>query len=143
MLQKQIPDQVTKIYTSISRPVLEYTSPVWSPWLQTDIKLLEATQKRALSLSTTEIQLESLENRRERAQLIEVYKLLSGLYKTTPERMFAPYNYMTNRLGIIFQVSNSPADQTQPMRRKMADHNTFSLFRSANAPLRKHDFVDE
>ena len=41
--------QMTKNYETVSRPVLEYASTVWSPWLKKDIELLENTQDRESS----------------------------------------------------------------------------------------------
>jgi len=82
------PDMIKSIYTSVSRPVLEYASPIWSPWLQKEISLIENTQRRALALANSEIHLESLESRRERAQLIETYKILNKNYKINPEELF-------------------------------------------------------
>ena len=69
-------------------PVLEYASTVWSPWLKKDTELLECTQDRALRLGNTNHVYETLEERRNRAQLMETYKYLNNYYKTPPERFF-------------------------------------------------------
>ncbi len=47
-------DQATllQLYTSLVRPHLEYTAPVWDPHLQRDIQLLERAQKFACSMCT-------------------------------------------------------------------------------------------
>ena len=44
--------QMTTIYETVSKPVLENTLTVWSPWLKKDIELLERTQDRTLRLGT-------------------------------------------------------------------------------------------
>ena len=62
--------QMTKNYETVSRPVLEYASTVWSPWLKNDAELLE---DRALRLGNTNHVYETLEERRNRAQLMETY----------------------------------------------------------------------
>ena len=80
--------QMKKIYETVSRAVLEYASTVWSPWLKKDIELLEYTQDRALRLGNTNHVYETLEERRNRAQLMDTYKYLNNYYKTPPERFF-------------------------------------------------------
>ena len=46
-------EQMSKIYETVSRPVLEYASTVWSPWLKKDIELMESAQDKALNLAST------------------------------------------------------------------------------------------
>ena len=43
---------LTTLYKSLIQPHLEYTSPVWNPYLDKDIKLLESVQKMALKICT-------------------------------------------------------------------------------------------
>ena len=81
-------DKVKILYTSIIRPALEYASPVWSPWLKKDIDLLENTQKRCLNLASQRIDLETLQERRKRTDLLETFKFNTGLYKTQKEKIF-------------------------------------------------------
>ena len=61
---------------------------VWSPWLKKDIELLECTQDRALRLGNTNHVYETLEERRNRAQLMDTYEYLNNYYITPPERFF-------------------------------------------------------
>ena len=77
-----------KIYERVSRPVLEYASSVWSPWLKKDIELLDCTQDRALKLGNTNHVYETLKERRNRAQLMETLKYLNNYYQSPPERFF-------------------------------------------------------
>ena len=71
--------------SKISRPVLEYASTVWSPWLKKDIELMESAQDRALNLASGPHGCDTLEERRERTQLTETYcKYLNGHYRTPP-----------------------------------------------------------
>ena len=67
-------EQMSKIYETVSRPVLEYASTVWSPWLKKDIELMESAQDRALNLASAPYGCDTLEERRERTQLTETYK---------------------------------------------------------------------
>ena len=75
--------------TALVRPKLEYCVQAWRPYLKKDIDLLEKVQKRATrlmikdrSLSYEEmlqrLGLTSLETRRLRGDLIEVFKIFKG-----------------------------------------------------------------
>ena len=81
--------QMTNIYTKQSAD--QFLRIVWSPWLKKDIELgllLERTQDRALRLDSTNHVYGTLEERRNRAQLMETYKYLNNYYKTPPKRFF-------------------------------------------------------
>ncbi len=82
--------KVLTLYTSLVRPILEYASPVWSPWQAGDKELLEKTQRKCLRLCQEDINLESLESRRDRMDLVETFKFKKGCYKTLPTDMFTP-----------------------------------------------------
>ena len=43
-------DKICTLYKSIIRPILEYGSPAWNPWLQKYIDMLEKVQRRCLKL---------------------------------------------------------------------------------------------
>ena len=81
-----------QLYNSIVRPHLEYASSVWSPHFKKDILLiaLENVQRRATRLVKSlfgqtysqrlrALGLPSLEYRRERSDLVEVYKILNNI----------------------------------------------------------------
>ena len=53
-----------------------------------DIELLKYMQDRALRLGNTNHVYETLEERRNRAQLMDTYKYLNNYYITPPERFF-------------------------------------------------------
>lgn len=78
-----------KMYKSVVRPHLEYCSSVWSPHYKKDKELLEKIQHRFTRLFKELRQLTyaerlhalglwSLEERRNRADLVEVYKMING-----------------------------------------------------------------
>ena len=71
----------------ISVSHLEYCIQAWNPWLIKDKEILEKIQKRAISMTsglsgTTyednlgEVELTTLENRRKRGDMIQVWKIL-------------------------------------------------------------------
>ena len=97
---------------TLAQPILEYTSPVWSPHLAKDIHEIEKVQRRALLITLGQrleeiayedrgkiLKWNSLERRREFLSLVECYKtafnlnglnfsdyfeLLCGSTKTSP-----------------------------------------------------------
>ena len=79
------------LYKALIRPILEYANPVWHPTLRKHINLIEGVQRRftkkIIGCSSLdyeerlkELNLPSLEYRRVRGDLIEVYKILHHLY---------------------------------------------------------------
>jgi len=113
------------------RPQLEYCSPAWSPHYQKDKALLEKVQHRFTRLfpelrlvdyeeRLKKLNLWSLEERRNRADLIELYKMSRGLASVPLENLFvlAPShvpihgdilgNWPSLTSGQIQDVSSSP-----------------------------------
>ena len=81
-----------KGYTTYVRPHLEYAVQVWNPYAKKDVATLEKVQRRATKIPhllkhlTYEerlhnLNLTSLEARRERGDLIQLYKIESGINK--------------------------------------------------------------
>ena len=77
------------LFKSLVRPHLEYCVQAWRPHLQKDIDLIEGVQRRATKLIPSLkvksyqdrlqiLKLPTLENRRLRGDMIEVFKLLTG-----------------------------------------------------------------
>ena len=82
-------DIVLPLYKSLVRPLLEYAVQFWNPHYAKDILTLERVQRRATKLIPSlrnlpykvrlqKLRLHTLELRRLRGQLIEVYKILNG-----------------------------------------------------------------
>jgi len=80
------------LYTSLVRPHLEYASSVWNSLLQQEIDELERVQRRATKIPENaykkvydsrlkEWGLTSLEVRRKRGDLIQIYKSINGIEK--------------------------------------------------------------
>ena len=80
---------MTKLYKSMVRPSLYYCVQAWRPHLKKDIDALERVQKRAIRMITECrgkdyekrlecVNLTMLEMQRERADMLEVYKIMNG-----------------------------------------------------------------
>ena len=95
-------DKVTwiKLYKTYVRCHLEYAVQAWSPWTQADKDLLEAVQKRAVRMVSglqgkeykdrlEELGLTTLEDRRVRGDMIEVWKILHGKEDVLPGTWFS------------------------------------------------------
>lgn len=79
-----------RLYTTYIRPHLEYAVAVWNPYLQRDIEVLERVQHRATKVSRElkkmtyedrcrQLKLTSLVERRIRGDMIQQFKISSGL----------------------------------------------------------------
>lgn len=90
---------ITKFYKALVRPKLEYCVQAWRPFLQKDIDKLEKVQRRATrlvsqcrGLSYDErlkiTGLTSLEKRRNRGDMIEVFKIIKGFSKIDRNKLF-------------------------------------------------------
>ena len=96
------------LYKSMVRPHIEYATQVWSPQYKKDKITLENVQRRATRLvksikhlSYSErlktLGLPTLEYRRERADMIQVYKILHDIDKADRERLFQMAAYTSTR----------------------------------------------
>ena len=82
------PMVIKKLYCGLVRPILENNSSAWNPWLHKDIDKLERVQHRCQKLSSGDLHLPPLAQRRMKADMRETFKLLNGHYKTDPDSMF-------------------------------------------------------
>ena len=87
------------LYKSLIRPQLEYCNTVWSPWLKKDAVAIEKVQRRITKcvpelkdLSYEDrlkaLQLPTLAFRRLRADMIQVYRILTGIDNIKQEHFF-------------------------------------------------------
>ena len=92
-----------KLYKTYVRCHLEYSIQAWSPWTEGDKKMLEAVQRRAVGMVSglegrsyeerlKECGLTSLEDRRQRGDMIEVWKILHGKEDVDPSTLFSMAN---------------------------------------------------
>ncbi len=96
------------LFKTYVRPKLEYGSPIWNPSYQMDIDKIERVQrsftKRIPGLSEMTypqrletLSLQTLQQRREIADLVMVFKILNGIVKVKIEDFFqlAPSDHRT------------------------------------------------
>ena len=85
-------EMVKKLIVTMIRPRLEYAALIWSPNMMKDKRKLERVQRAATKLPQTlmnlsydqrleKLSLPTLEKRRERGDLIAMYRILSGIEK--------------------------------------------------------------
>ena len=88
-----------KLYLQQVRPLLEFSSPVWSPWTNEDIETLENVQKKFVRMvsglqGTTyeerlaELEILSLKNRRLQLDLTQVFKIVHGIDRVDSRTWF-------------------------------------------------------
>ncbi len=90
---------ILTLYKSLVRPHLEYCVQAWCPHLRKDIDLLEKVQRRATRLikelrgtsyeeRLVKLGLTTLENRRLRGDMIEVFKIIKGFDNVPVNTLF-------------------------------------------------------
>ena len=103
------PKTWTKLYIMYIRPHLEYATPAWRPWTARDIDKIENVQKRALNQITTlghlsyeekmeRLGLTTLEYRRERADMIQVWKIVHKYDDSDESTWFSRASENTSRI---------------------------------------------
>ena len=81
---------ILRLYKTLVRPHLEYCVQAWRPHLKKDVDVIERVQRRATTMMVGGRKMEyekrlkftgltTLETRRERADMLEVYKIMNGL----------------------------------------------------------------
>ena len=88
-------ETMRQLFTSLVRPHLEYANVVWAPRMKKDINLIEGVLRRATKIIPGMKDLEyhqrlkkakipSMKYRRDRGDMIEVFKYTHGFYNTPP-----------------------------------------------------------
>ena len=96
------------LFKSLIKPHLEYATTIWSPIYKKDAIQTENVQRRAIRLVTSlehvsyperlkTLGLPTLEYRRDRADMIQVYKILNGIGKVDKDSLFTMSTYQTTR----------------------------------------------
>src|SRR5688572_13963088 len=88
-----------ELYKTLVRPNLEYCVQVWCPYLRQDVEKLEKIQRRATKMikgfgnltyeeKLRRCKLTTLEKRRDRGDLIETFKIVTGRDKIPAQKLF-------------------------------------------------------
>ena len=104
------PEVITRLYTSLVRPHLEYAVQFWSPHYIKDINKLESVQRRATKLIPSmhnlsyeerlkRLDMFPLRDRRTRGDLIETFKILKKIDKIDHENLFEMSHTITRNNG--------------------------------------------
>jgi len=90
-------EEMLILYKTLVRPILDYCIPVWRPYLRKDINQLERIQKRFTKMISgckkktymqrlEKLNLTTLEERHNRADMIQVYKVLNDRTNVYPAK---------------------------------------------------------
>ena len=107
-------DMFLNLFKSLVRPHLEYASTVWSPQHKKDMIAIENVQRRATRMLSCLrgktyperlkiLGLPSLEYRRERADMVQVYKIMNDIDMVNKEKLFTMSQYTGTR-GHSFKI---------------------------------------
>ena len=94
-----------RLYTVYVRPHLEYAVQSWSPWTVGDKEVLEQVQRRAVKMVSNlrgqtyeerlaELGMVTLETRRLRGDMIQTFRIMSGIDQVNPDTWFTPSNQL-------------------------------------------------
>src|SRR3989442_54685 len=94
------------LYKTLVRPIVDYCTPVWRPYLRKDVNKIEKVQKRFTKMifecrgqnyerRLSTLGLTTLEDRHYRADMIQVFNILNNIGDIYPSEMLP----LSNRLG--------------------------------------------
>lgn len=144
-IQSRKKDIILRLYKTLVRPKLEYCAQAWSPYLRKDIEILERVQHRATKMIAecrslnymdrlNRVGLVTLEKRRTRGDLIQLFKLLKG-YDSIDFKQFVNLSTHCRTRGHRFRLAK--------FRSKLDIRCNFFSQRVVNAWNGLPDFVVE
>ena len=109
-IENKTSEVIVTLYKALIRPHLEYANQIWSPYLVKDVMALENVQRRVTrmipkmkELSYEErlrkLKLPTLAYRRLRGDVIEIYKMTSGIYDQDVTENLLKFNRNTRTRG--------------------------------------------
>lgn len=152
---------ILTLYKALVRPHLEYCVQAWRPYLVKDIAAIERVQKRATRLiggfhdlsyeeRLTRLGLTSLETRRLRGDLLEVFKIIKGFDKVDAAKLFdfSTTNLRGHKYKLFkrsfrtnlgkFSFVNRVTDTWNRLPEDVVDCSTVACFKSKLDHLFKH-----
>jgi hypothetical protein len=122
-----------RLYMQYVRPHLEFASPAWSPWSESDKAVLEKIQRRAVAMVSglkgtvyeerlKELGLTTLEERRHQADMLQTFKIVRGIDKVNSETWFQ----MAAHAERATRSSDGPLNLRQRHARLEVRRNFFS-----------------
>merc|ERR1712208_37440 len=87
------------VYQSLVRPILEYCSVIWHPFLKTEALEIEKVQRRATKLvpelkdlpyeqRLRKLNMTTLAYRRKRTDILQTFRIIKGIDNTPAENYF-------------------------------------------------------
>ena len=121
-----------QLYKRYIRPHLEFSTVTWNPWTAADVEILEQVQKRAVNsicgLNSSnyadklkELKITSLEDRRTRFDMIQVYKILNKVDKVEENIWFTRANV---NLGRVTRLAANPLN----LKKKRVNTDVYKNF---------------
>jgi hypothetical protein len=125
------------LYKRYVRVHLEFATPVWSPWQTGDINMLEKVQQKAVSMISglkgstyeeklKELKLPSLVNRRYRADMIQLFKIIKNIDSVEATTWFKVVNIARPNTRAI-NHNNGVINFHVPVKRTEISKNFFSV----------------
>ena len=150
-IENKSPQVIVPLYRSLVRPHLEYCVQAWSPHFNKDINKLEQVQRRAVRMikgigngdyqtKLRSLNLFSLDKRRLRGDLIETFKILTGLEKVDKEYFFSFSSSLGVTRGHKLKLAK-PACRTD-VRKFFFTNRIISTWNSLPAPVIECKTVD-
>lgn len=156
------PESFLILYKSYVRPHMEYAVQAWSPFLRKDIEALERVQRRATKLvpeirnlsyenRLQRLNLTTLEERRKRGDLIETYKIITGLEDVASSQFFEENkNRLRGNDNKIFKkqsrknirkyfFSQRVVDSWNRLRNGIVNATTLNQFKKRYDDYKNHD----
>ena len=145
------PTTMLTLYKTLVRPILEYSSVLWAPLAKGEIQRLEEIQqsfiRKIKGVSSTyskaleELKLYSLERRRERYIIIQVWKMVEGLVpnlSNTPASSLQEESKKEQRRGRTLKVHQLAATPSHLQQIKQQSVKCFGvkLFNSLPTSIR-------
>ena len=145
--QTRDPTTMLTLYKSLVRPILEYSSVLWTPIAKGEIQRLEEIQQSFLrkirgissnySQALKQLKLYSLERRRERYIVIQIWKMIEGLVPNLNPSLLQQSSFQQRR-GRTLNVHNLAATPShlQQIKRQSVRCFGVKLFNSLPKHIR-------